>query len=209
VDPQQLAAACAALPVFPLPRLVLMPRDTLPLHIFEPRYRQLIAHSLSTNKLLGLATLRPGPTDEMHPPIYPTVAIAEIIEHFALPDGRSHIVVQWLAHGEIETELPSDYLFRLFKTRVFSAAQHEPPIFALRQLVLQLGAYTDEAADEAKRLSQLPGSELVDFLARRVFEDTDARLEYVSQETPEARAQLVEERLAELIRSSREPMGDA
>ena len=45
--PADVARAAPELPVFPLPRTVLMPGAMLPLHVFEPRYRELVAHCLA------------------------------------------------------------------------------------------------------------------------------------------------------------------
>jgi hypothetical protein len=48
-----------ALPIFPLPTVVLFPNVFLPLHIFEPRYRQMIADSLAGDRIIGMVLLCP------------------------------------------------------------------------------------------------------------------------------------------------------
>src|SRR5690606_30905127 len=53
-------SALEALPIFPLPDVVLFPGAVLPLHIFEPRYREMTADLLAAHGLLALARLRPG-----------------------------------------------------------------------------------------------------------------------------------------------------
>ena len=48
------------LPIFPLPNLVFFPNTRLPLHVFEPRYRQMITDAMETDKRFGIVLLRPG-----------------------------------------------------------------------------------------------------------------------------------------------------
>jgi hypothetical protein len=84
------------LPIFPLPNVVLFPNVFLPLHIFEPRYRQMVADALQGDRIIGMVLLRPGwQSDyEGRPPVY-TVGCAGVITHAErLPDGRSNIVLR-------------------------------------------------------------------------------------------------------------------
>ena len=63
MDRDTLDHAAAALPVFPLPRIVLMPRDLLPLHVFEPRYRALVTEvTQTTDTLHGHEVSRHSPS---------------------------------------------------------------------------------------------------------------------------------------------------
>ena len=48
------------LPLFPLPNVVLFPNVFLPLHIFEPRYREMIADALAGDRMIGMVLLKPG-----------------------------------------------------------------------------------------------------------------------------------------------------
>ena len=206
-----LEASARELPVFPLPRIVLMPRDVLPLHVFEPRYRALVAHALARDGVLGMATLKPGYETDYQgtPPIYDEVGIGVIVQHHRLPDGRSNIVVEWAARGCAVEELHRDVLFRVFRARVRDDHGATADLPALRQLVVQLGAYTAQTADEALRLAGLPAADLVDHLARRVLESPDDRLKYVRTDSVAERAQMIEERLAELVVVGRGPVADA
>ena len=86
------------IPVFPLPNVVLFPNVFLPLHIFEPRYRQMVNDALSGDRIIGMVLLRPGWDDdyEGRPAIYP-VGCAGLITHAErLGDGRYNIVLQGL-----------------------------------------------------------------------------------------------------------------
>jgi Lon protease-like protein len=86
------------LPLFPLPTVVLFPNVFLPLHIFEPRYREMVADALIGDRMIGMVLLRPGweHAYEACPPVYP-IGCSGVITHFEkLPDGRYNIILRGL-----------------------------------------------------------------------------------------------------------------
>ena len=94
------------IPVFPLPNVVLFPQVFLPLHIFEARYRAMVADALSGDRLIGMVLLKPGfeAQYEGRPPVFP-VGTAGVITHSeALPDGRYNIVLRGLEKFRIVGE---------------------------------------------------------------------------------------------------------
>ena len=96
----------ATLPLFPLPNVVLFPNVSLPLHIFEPRYREMTADALDGDRIIGMVLLRPGWEDhyEERPPVYP-VGCAGLITHAErLADGRFNIVLRGLEKFRVRTE---------------------------------------------------------------------------------------------------------
>jgi len=86
------------LPIFPLPSAVLFPNVFLPLHIFEPRYRAMIAEALDGDRMVGMVLLRPGweADYEGRPPIYPIGCAGLITFAERLKDGRFNIVLRGL-----------------------------------------------------------------------------------------------------------------
>ena len=82
------------LPLFPLDA-VLLPQTRLPFHVFEPRYRAMLADALDGERLVGLHTLAPDapPLPDGRPALLPYGCAGEIVEHEPLPDGRSNIVL--------------------------------------------------------------------------------------------------------------------
>ena len=88
----------SSLPIFPLPTVVLFPNVFLPLHIFEPRYRQMTADALAGDRLIGMVLLRPGnDTDyEGRPPVYGTGCTGLITHAEKLDDGRFNLVLRGL-----------------------------------------------------------------------------------------------------------------
>ena len=104
---ESLEAALDELPIFPLPHVVLFPRALLPLHLFEPRYRTLLADCLGTHRAMAMA-LVPDPNDlneHGQPRIASVAGAGIIIEHHTLPDGRANIVLNGRARVRLE-ELP-------------------------------------------------------------------------------------------------------
>ncbi len=94
------------LPLFPLPNVVLFPNVFLPLHIFEERYREMVADTLSSDRMIGMALLRPGweSAYEARPPVYP-IGCSGVITHFErLSDGRYNIVLRGLERFRILDE---------------------------------------------------------------------------------------------------------
>ena len=94
------------LPLFPLPNVVLFPNVFLPLHIFEPRYREMTADALATDRLIGMVLLRPGwqADYEGRPPVY-RVGCSGVITHAdQLSDGRYNIVLRGVERFRIVGE---------------------------------------------------------------------------------------------------------
>jgi Lon protease-like protein len=94
------------LPIFPLPNVVLFPNVFLPLHIFEARYREMIADALASDRMIGMVLLRPGweRDYEGRPPVYP-IGCSGVITHVErLPDGRYNIVLRGLERFRIAAE---------------------------------------------------------------------------------------------------------
>src|SRR5438874_10875680 len=84
------------LPLFPLPNVVLFPNVFLPLHIFEPRYRDMVADALASDRLIGMVLLKPGweRDYEGRPPVYP-IGCSGVMTHAArLPHGRYNILLR-------------------------------------------------------------------------------------------------------------------
>lgn len=95
------------IPLFPLPRVVLLPGAFLPLHIFEPRYRAMVADALSGDSTIGMAMLKPGwelggPTPE----IFPVGGAGRIVASERLADGRYDIVLEGVFRYRVLDELP-------------------------------------------------------------------------------------------------------
>ena len=97
------------IPLFPLPEVVLLPETLLPLHIFEPRYRAMIADALAGDRVIGMAMMKPGWAAKPElPPIYPVGGAGEIVESEELSDGRYNIVLQGRFRYRVLREASAD-----------------------------------------------------------------------------------------------------
>src|SRR5438093_6138151 len=85
-----------AVPLFPLPNVVLFPQAVLPLHIFEERYKAMTADALSGDRVIAMALLRPGWEKSYYarPDIEPVVCAGRILSHEKLPDGKYNFLLQ-------------------------------------------------------------------------------------------------------------------
>jgi Lon protease-like protein len=94
------------LPLFPLPNVVLFPNVFLPLHIFEPRYREMVADALASDRLIGMVLLRPGwdRDYEGRPPIYSVGCSGVLTHNERLPDGRYNLVLRGIERFRILEE---------------------------------------------------------------------------------------------------------
>ena len=88
----------AVVPVFPLPNVVLFPHTYLPLHIFEPRYREMVHDASSRGQCIGMALLKDGWEDhyEQSPPMFEQGTVGRMVSVKKMSDGRYNIVLQGL-----------------------------------------------------------------------------------------------------------------
>lgn len=82
-----------------LPNATLFPQALLPLYIFEPRYRQMLADALHTNRMFSVAMQRPGSTRESPSSVAGLGLIRVSVGH---NDGTSHLILQGLARVELK-----------------------------------------------------------------------------------------------------------
>ena len=94
------------LPLFPLPNVVLFPNVFLPLHIFEARYRDMVADAVASDRMIGMILLRPGWESDYdgRPPVH-RVGCSGVVTHVErLPDGRYNLVLRGLERFQILEE---------------------------------------------------------------------------------------------------------
>src|ERR1044071_1145369 len=87
-------------PVMTLPNATLFPQALLPLYIFEPRYRQMLADALHSNRMLSVAMQKPGRGRETPSPVAGLGLIRVSVGH---RDGTSHLILQGLARVQLES----------------------------------------------------------------------------------------------------------
>jgi Lon protease-like protein len=82
----------------------------LPLHIFEPRYRKMVADARGGHQLIGMVLLQPGWESRYYgrPPVFPVGCAGRIEQCEALPDGKYNIVLRGIARFSILEEHPGE-----------------------------------------------------------------------------------------------------
>lgn len=100
--------------LFPLPGLVLFPHAMQPLHLFEPRYVEMLHESLASDQLITMATLldpfsTPGNGD---PPVSRTVCIGKIVSHAEVGGDRHNVLLIGVRRAKIRRELETVRPFR-------------------------------------------------------------------------------------------------
>jgi Lon protease-like protein len=162
--------------LFPLPNLVLFPGIIQPLHLFEPRYVQLIEDAIAGDGLIAMAHLRPGwePSYDRAPPIYPTVCLGRIMTYSRLEDGRYNMLLRGLRRGRVVREIASDRLYRLAQVQLVPQATGEGEAdmsaveVRLRRQFLQFcrhDASLDFQAIESLLNRPMPLENLIDLIA--------------------------------------------
>ena len=117
-----------SIPLFPLPNVVLFPNVFLPLHIFEPRYRQMFTEALAGDRIVGMVLLQPGHEADYdgNPPIYATGCSGLITHSQRLDDGGFNVVLKGLEKFEIaHEEYPA--LGRLYRTALITGVDESVP----------------------------------------------------------------------------------
>ncbi len=185
------------IPIFPLADVMLFPNMARPLHIFEPRYRAMVADALEGDRLIGMVLLRPGyqADYEGRPPVYSTGCAGRITEVERLPDGRYAIVLRGLVKFRITGEDDSRP-YRLAQVEALPELLDDQERAALRRQRQQLTELLATIApDSEPPPPELPDQDLVNGLAQFLEIPPSARQRLLEQEGPLARARALIELL--------------
>jgi Lon protease-like protein len=101
--------------LFPLPELVVFPHAMQPLHIFEPRYCEMLEDALASDRLIAMATLTGGVqlSHTLQPAIHSTVCIGKIVSHVETEDGKHNVLLIGAKRATIRRELLTNRSFRI------------------------------------------------------------------------------------------------
>lgn len=149
-----MAVTSTRLSIFPLAGALLFPRALLPLHIFEPRYRAMVADSLARDRRIGMIQPRteaaPG---DPRPALFDVGCVGRVAEVEALPDGRYNLVLEGIGRFRVRRELDVATAFRQVEAEVggFGDEAATPPL----ALILRA-----ELEREARRYARAKGYEI-------------------------------------------------
>ena len=191
-------AALAALPIFPLPTCVLLPGGLLPLHVFEPRYRELTRDCLAGHQMMAIARLRPGYESTYYgrPPVDERCGVGKLICSEELADGRFALLLRGIARVEIRRELPPERAYRQVEAQVLADAcrdRAEASDYQQRLIALcdRLAEVIDQGGPQLRELVRSfdePG-QCADAIAAALVMDSDARQELLESIDPMVRLQ--------------------
>jgi Lon protease-like protein len=186
--PAEVAAPPQVAPLFPLPRVFLYPQVVMPLHIFEPRYRQMVDDLLDRRGWMVIAPIRAGhePDQSGNPPVYPVAGLGEIVKHTRLPDGRFVVSLAGLSRVHIQ-EVDSDRLYR--KVRFEPVTEVQPEDEEATQLRTALCEAIQDRSDAFVDIpDELPVGPLADLLLQSLDLPVDAMAEVYAEPVVARRA---------------------
>lgn len=169
------------LALFPLANVVLFPHGQVPLHVFEPRYRQLCAHALTGTRRIGMVAVRPEHAGALagDPPLFPVGCAGVIEEAVRRQDGRYDLVLRGTHRFRIVEEPPrgADRLYRVARVEKlddpFDEASESIPLQGLRadaidllSRLLQLMSPGEAPALDPRRFSGIDDVQFVDLLCQ-------------------------------------------
>ena len=179
-----------SIPIFPLQDIMLFPGASRPLHIFEPRYRDMIADAMEGDRIIGMVMLRPGHEDNYdgNPPIY-DIGCAGILSNIEqLPDGRYNVIVQGLKRFRITGE-DQRRTYRIASINVLDEVFSEADRATLRaQRPLLLELLSSVAPGQKPTVDEVSDDMLVNGLAQFLGMNPADRLDLLQQEGPLARS---------------------
>jgi ATP-dependent Lon protease len=107
--------------LFPLPNLILFPGVMQGLHVFEPRYRQMMKDALTADNLITMAVLKSNSAKqeyELRPEIHSTACVGKIVTHSRTEDGRYNLLLVGAKRARIVREIISDKAYRMAEVEV-------------------------------------------------------------------------------------------
>lgn len=195
-------------PVFPLPGCVLLPYSVQPLHVFEPRYRQMVADVIDTHGLIAMGRFKGSVTQEQYlngrPPLHGDVCIGYVERYESLEDGRYLVVLRGVCRATIVEE-PDHQPYRVAQLRPTEwPALSDDELTDQRQAIEAL--IHDPAFDDVESILPLrelrdepiPTPGLIDLTTAATTESIDDLQAMLGEPDALARAHWLESHLTEL-----------
>ena len=182
-------------PLFPLPGAILFPRSQLPLHIFEPRYREMVKDAIDGAG--RIAMIQPHRLDDDNEaPLYSVGCVGELVGVEELDDGRYNIVLLGSNRFRLVRETELDAAYRCAEVDITAFNDEEPePLQMIQRAEVErearrLGDAMGLAVDWAA-VAKLEDEMLVNAIAQVAPFDVGAKQALLEQETLEGRADLL------------------
>ncbi|MFL6253519.1 MAG: LON peptidase substrate-binding domain-containing protein [Pyrinomonadaceae bacterium] len=199
------------LPIFPLP-LVLFPGVPLPLHIFEERYRRMLADVRASNNLFGLSYFVPGDEQQDRPPAGHVGCATEVVEVQPLPDGRSNILTLGVVRYRVTEYVERGDPYLVARVEFFEDEEEDAAVVARRadevaEMFMRIARAMRTANQERGALPELPQDdpERLSFLVAAVVEmDAEAKQRLLETRSTSERLRRLHTMLAQAVTSYEE-----
>jgi len=192
--------------LFPLPNLVLFPHVIQALHIFEPRYCEMLSEALESDHLITMALLVPGWENHYQgkPKLASNVCIGRIISHTPTDDGRHNLLLAGLQRAKIIEELDVSTSFRQALVELTpdivpiefmeSIDEHRKTLLGLFRSVIPLDAANSKTFTDLLT-QQLPLGILTDIIAYAVSLPVPIKQQLLSEPNVQVRFETLLEQL--------------
>lgn len=192
--------------LFPLPELVVFPHAMQPLHIFEPRYLDMLHDALASDRLIAMATLAPGWQKPVcdQPPIEPHVCICRIVSHATTEDDHQNILIVGMRRARLLSEEETERSFRTAQVDtladIYSADGTATRPQLKRQLLESFRQLIPNVAEVQKNLHELMASQMrlgavTDIIAFTMQFAAAAKIALLSEPNVDRRARMLIELL--------------
>lgn len=201
------------IPLFPLPETVLLPHAVQPLHIFEPRYREMVEHSLDGSGQIAMACFESENLSEYpdtSPPIRPAVCVGNIVQHKSLGDGRHDILLHGVCRALIKEliEPDVDHSYRMALLAPLEPAGESPPdLVDVRGELLELLSNprlkrmrAAKDVSEWFRRDDVSTPALLELIGSVLLHDCELKYQLLSEPSVTRRADLIRDELRHLDR---------
>lgn len=199
------------MPLFPLPDAVLLPHAIQPLHVFEPRYRQMVEDCLDGPGQIAMATFAGAAWREEYdgtPPLRPAVCVGQIVHHDALPGGRHNILLHGVCRAKIDQLVDPDEErpYRMAKLVPLEAVDKDAPRMLdirrdLKRLLVGPRLRRMRSVDAVMQWfdrEDVSTHALLELIGFALVHDTELRYKLLAEANPRRRAGLIKQELASL-----------
>lgn len=205
-NPLPTEAQLQSLAIFPLGNVCLFPHTTLPLHIFEPRYRQMIERAIADDAPIAIATIDAATASLSRPSVHPVAGIGRIVQQDRLSDGRYNIVLKGVARVRVGRELAVETAWRQVQATLLHDLVLDSDVVAarmetLRGIMRSLAVTNRQVGSVFARLAALtdePGA-FADQVAEALMRDADMRLNLIAELRVDERLERLNARAGELL----------
>jgi Lon protease-like protein len=206
-----LAPACAALKVFPLPGVVLLPGAPAPFHIFEKRYLALFEAALAGDRVVAVPTIvDPAGATAERPELYPVAGVCVIVGEQLNDDGTRDVLLHCAGRVRLLEELRKGTAWREFRAELVAdvyppsgSAALQGDVEALEQLCYDLIQLLPPESGVARLTTAVarmkdPGA-MADLVAAAAITEPEARYRVLAEPAVSRRLKVVDGELAALV----------